>query len=119
MKIGGAANISKDEIVDSAFADFPCDITISPNNHGKKTAIFTVSSNEKLTEALALKQETIIKKRDDIIVAAVIENYSSGTISTRKFQRAINRSVEFSLYKGEEEAAIDKLITVSGIRVAV
>jgi len=116
-KLGNAANVFRDEIVDSAFTDFPCDITIAPKNTGRKTAVFTVSSSEKLTEALTLKQEAIIKGRDDIVVAAVIESFPSNNISSRKFQRAINRSVAFSIYDGEEDAAINRIIEASGIKI--
>lgn len=115
-KIGSAANVAKDSVVDAAFSDFPSDITVTPiHSSDKKTAIFTVSSSEKLTEALALKQETIIKKRDDIEVVAIIETMDG--ISTRKFQRAVNRSVAFSIYKGEEVAAIDRVISASGLKL--
>jgi Domain of unknown function DUF1828 len=116
-KLGSAANVSKDEIVDSAFQEFPCDIVLSPKKEGKKTAVFTVSSNEKLTEALALKLETIVKGRDDIVVAAVIEAFPSPHISFRKYQRAVNRSVAFSIYQGEEDAAINRIIEASSIKI--
>jgi len=112
-RVGNAANITQDEAIDKEFKDFPCDIAIRPNNGKGLTAVYLANSDDKLIEALLLKMETKEKKRNDISVVAVVEDLKK--VNTRKFQRNQNRGIIMPLYRNDEEAAVEQVVTVTGI----
>jgi hypothetical protein len=112
-RIGSAANISQDDIIDADFKDFPCDIAIRPNNGKGLTAVYLATSDDKLSEALLLKMEIREKKRFDISVVAVIEDLKK--VSSKKFQRNQNRDIIMPLYRNDEKEAVEKVVRVTGI----
>lgn len=103
------ANIDEDTPVDKDFADFPSDATIRPKKKGQSGAVYLVSTNEKLAEALLLQQEARLKRRTDFSVIALIEEPDMRLISRRKFQRAQNRDLAMPIFRGDEEAALDAI----------
>lgn len=109
------ANIDEDMAVHRDFADFPSDIVVQPKGVGQAGAIYLVSTNEKLAEALLLQQETRLKGRTDFSVVALIEEPGMQFISRRKFQRAQNRGLTMPIFRGDEEAALEAIERKLGI----
>jgi hypothetical protein len=72
-------------------------------------AIYLVTSNDKLNEALLALQEAQIKNRSDFAIMALIEEPDMRLISRRKFQRAQNRSLPMPIFRGDEDAAMAKI----------
>jgi Domain of unknown function DUF1828 len=103
------ANIDEDVPVHRDFADFPSDAIIKPKKNGRFGAIYFVSNNEKLGEALLLQQEARLKRRTDFSVVALIEEPEMPLISRRKFQRAQNRDLTMPIFRGDEEAALEQI----------
>jgi hypothetical protein len=103
------ANIDEDTSVDKDFADFPSDVTIRPKSDGRSGAIYFVSTNGKLDEALLLQLDARLKNRTDFSVVALIEDPDMRFISRRKFQRAQNRDLAMPIFRGDEEAALDQI----------
>jgi hypothetical protein len=102
------AQIEENAAVDAAFAEFPADLVISPNDHdrGRRGAIYFVNSNDKLNEALLLLLEATQLNRTDFEVVALIEEPDLSMLSRRKFQRAQNRSLAMPIFRGDEAAAM-------------
>lgn len=105
------ANFFENEPVDEKFSDFSVDLIIRPiSNVGMVGALYFVSSNEKLSEALLLQMDSIINRRDaDLKVVAVIEDSDFRRLSKSKFQRAQNRSLAMPIFRGDEVAAIGRI----------
>lgn len=103
------ASVEEDAPVSKDFAEFPSDAVIRPKGAGRPGAIYLVSNNEKLDEALLLRQEARIKERTDFAVVALIEEADMRSISRRKFQRAQNRDLTMPIFRGDEEAALDQI----------
>jgi hypothetical protein len=108
-RFGQVANIDEDVAVHKDFADFPSDAVVKPKRPGRAGAIYFVSTNEKLGEALLLQQEAKLKGRTDFSVIALIEEPNMPLISRRKFQRAQNRDLAMPIFRGDEEAALDQI----------
>jgi hypothetical protein len=115
-RLGQVANIDQDIAVHKDFADFPSDLVIKPKRLGKPGAIYFVSTNEKLAEALLLQQEAKLKARTDFSVVALVEEPNMPLISRRKFQRAQNRDLAMPIFRGDEEAALDQIERKLGIK---
>ena len=60
-------------------------------------------------EALLLQMDAAMKQRADFSVIALIEEPDMRLISRRKFQRAGNRDLAISIFRGDEEAALDQI----------
>jgi len=108
-RFGPVANIEEDVPVSQDFADFPSDAVVKPKQTGRAGAIYFVNTNEKLGEALLLQQEARLKRRTDFSVIALIEEPDMRLISRRKFQRAQNRDLTMSIFRGDEEEALDQI----------
>jgi hypothetical protein len=114
-RFGEVANIEEDAAVGKDFADFPSDAVIKPKQTGRAGAVYFVSSNEKLSEALLLQMEAATKQRTDFSVIALLEEPDMRLISRRKFQRAQNRDLAMPIFRGDEEAALDQIERKLGI----
>jgi hypothetical protein len=108
-RFGAVANIEEDVPVNRDFTDFPSDAVLKPKRTGKAGAIYFVNTNEKLSEALLLQQETKLKGRTDFAVIALIEEPEMRLISRRKFQRAQNRDLAMPIFRGDEEEALGQI----------
>ena len=108
-RFGHVADIEEDAAVHKDFADFPSDAVIKPKQKGRAGAIYFVSSNEKLGEALLLQMDAAMKQRTDFSVIALIEEPDMRPLSRRKFQRAQNRDLAMPIFRGDEEAALDQI----------
>jgi hypothetical protein len=107
-RFGEVAEINQDVAVHKDFSDFPSDAVVKPRA-GRDGAIYFVSTNEKLGEALLLQQEAKLRGRTDFSVIALIEEPNMRMISRRKFQRAQNRDLTMPIFRGDEEAALEQI----------
>lgn len=93
--------------IDKDLEEFPPDAVIQPKK-GKPAAVYFVTNNEHLSEALLLQIEAEkLQKIDDFSVIALLEEYPSTLISRRKFQRAQNRGLVMPIFRGDENEALN------------
>jgi hypothetical protein len=109
-KYRDVANFNENAAVKREFAEFPADFIISPKSGvALKGAVYFVTSNEKLNEALLLQMAASELYRDgspDFKVIALLEEPEMKAISSKKFQRAQNRSVIMPIFRGDEDASV-------------
>ena len=104
------ADLAENEAVSDEFSEFPADLVIRPATAGGRMgAVYFVTSNDKLNEALLLKMEAERLQCPDFVSIAMIENSDLRGISRRKFQRAQNRSLTMPIFRGDENAAIRRI----------
>jgi hypothetical protein len=110
-RFGEIANLSENQSIDKSLSEFPADLIIYPRDksEAKIGAVYFVTSNEKLSEALLLQMETENLKRKDVRIIALIENSDLTPISKKKFQRAQNRSLSMPIFRDDEDAALSKI----------
>ncbi|HMQ95199.1 MAG TPA: DUF1828 domain-containing protein [Amaricoccus sp.] len=110
QRYGHVAKFSENESFDRTLSEFPADLIIRPNHDSAKSgALYFVNSNEKLSEALLLQMESNRLKRDDLRIIALIEDSEMRTLSKKKFQRAQNRSLSMPIFRGDEDAAVERI----------
>lgn len=109
-KYSDVATFNENASVKREFAEFPADLVISPKATGAlKGAVYFVNSNEKLNEALLLQMAAADVYRNsapDFKVIALLEEPEMKAISSKKFQRAQNRSVIMPIFRGDEDASV-------------
>ncbi|MCB9978170.1 MAG: DUF1828 domain-containing protein [Rhodospirillales bacterium] len=104
------ATFNENTPIDRQLSDFPSDLNIVPKTTGRKSAaVFFVTNSTKLDEAVMLRQEARIHRRDDFVIIAMIETAEMPGISKRKFQRAVNRSIITPIFRGDEESAVIRI----------
>lgn len=103
------ATFNENEAIDRNFREFPSDLVIRPKMPAKALAgaIYFVTSNDKLNEALLLQYEADKQRRNDFRIIALLEEPNMKLISHRRFQRAQNRSLPMPIFRGDEDAAIE------------
>ncbi len=106
-RFGEVAEIEENVPVHKEFEDFASDVVLRPKGIGRTAALYLVTNNEKLSEALLLQQEARLRQKTDFAVIALIEDLHP--ISPRKFQRAQNRDVTMPIFRGDEAAALDAI----------
>lgn len=112
----GRASFAQDVPVSAEFAEFPADLVIRPKDANvEPTALYFVTNNDRLNEALLLQQEAMALGRSDLKVIALIEDPEMKQISRRRFQRAQNRSLAMPIFRGDEVAAIQSIGRRAGI----
>ena len=107
-RFGEQLGIAEEAPVSDDFSEYPADLVLKPTieSRGRSGAVYFVTSNEKLSEALLLKMELMSMNRDDFAIIALIEEPDMNSISRRKFQRAQNRSLAMPIFRGDEDAAM-------------
>lgn len=108
-RYGEVANFNENQAIDRTLSEFPADLVIRPKTQGKVGALYFVTSNEKLSEALLLQMEAENMKRRDFSIIAMIEDSEMRPISKKKFQRAQNRSLSMPIFRGDEDAAVGRI----------
>ena len=100
------ANVNENQAIDVGFMDFPSDAVIRPKE-GKPAAVYFVTNNEHLSEALLLQAEAEkLQRTHEFSVIALLENYPSPLIGRKKFQRAQNRGLTMPIFRGDENEAL-------------
>ena len=73
--------------MDVQFHEFPSDLIITPHfESGCKGAVYMVTSNDKLNEALLLLLDAKDKQRSDFRIIAIMEDVDMKTISVEIFR---------------------------------
>ncbi|MFN3634354.1 MAG: DUF1828 domain-containing protein [Rhizobium rhizophilum] len=110
-RYGQVANFNENQAVDRILSEFPADLIIRPKQQAaaKTGALYFVTSNEKLSEALLLQMEAEKLGRDDFKIVALIEDSEMRPLSKKKFQRAQNRSLSMPIFRGDEDAAVSRI----------
>lgn len=112
-RFGALATLNENEPVSSEFSEYPADLVIRPRAaaQGAAAAVYFVSSNDKLNEALLLQMEKSqpLHAGAEFKVVALIEEPELKLISKKKFQRAQNRNVLMPIFRGDEAAAVEMI----------
>jgi hypothetical protein len=109
-RFSGSASFEQDVPVEKEFSEFPADLVIRPKGHATRAipgAVYFVSTNDKLNEALLLQTEAQVLKRSNLGVIALIEEPEMKLISRKRFQRAQNRLLTMPIFRGDERAAME------------
>jgi len=109
LRFGDVADFTENAPVGRDFAEFPADLVIVPKPDSTLTrpgAVYFVTTNDKLNEALLLQMEAQHLRRWDFEVIALLEDPGMRGISPRRFQRAQNRSLAMPIFRGDEDAAM-------------
>jgi hypothetical protein len=116
-RFGQVANIDERKPVSAEFSDYLPDLVIRPKVQGRNTAVFFASNPVPFQEAELLRAEVHKEGRDnEITVVALIEDTDKiNVISPRRFQRAINRGLPVSIFRGDEPAAMSAIARAVGI----
>lgn len=110
QRYGDVARFDENVAIDRSLSEFPADLVIRPENESSKTgALYFVTSNEKLSEALLLQMEAEKLQREDFRIIALIEDSEMRMLSKKKFQRAQNRSLSMPIFRGDEDAAVARI----------
>ena len=115
-RLGQLAEIGDDQAVDEGLRDFPSDFVVRPNRGGRPAAVFVVTRNERLTEALLLQAEARARRRD-LAVVALLEDAERRLVSAKNFQRALNRLSAMPIFRGDEQAAVETIARAAGIEL--
>lgn len=109
-RFGKFARFDENAAINKKLSEFPADLVIRPKDDGAKTgALYFVTSNEKLSEALLLQMEATRLERSDLQIIALIEDSEMRMLSKKKFQRAQNRSLSMPIFRGDEDAAVERI----------
>jgi hypothetical protein len=118
-RFGPVANIDERKPVSSTFSDYLPDLVIRPKTQGRNTAVFLTNNTIPFQEAELLRAEVEKEGKDgQITVVALIEDTDKiNVISPRRFQRAINRGLSVSIFRGDEPAAMSAIARAAGVEV--
>lgn len=107
-EFGDLAEFEENAPVDLTMNEFPCDLVIRPKHTrvGRPGAVYFVSSNAKLNEALLAHMEADKLDHRNFHIFALIETMEKSNITLRVFQRAQNRLLSMPIYRGDETAAV-------------
>jgi hypothetical protein len=120
-RFGQVANIDERKPVSAEFSDYLPDLVIRPRDQGRNTAVFLANNAVPFQEAELLRSEIEKEGRQDqVTVVALIEDPDKiNVISPRRFQRAINRGLSVSIFRGDEPAAMSAIARTAGVIVPV
>jgi hypothetical protein len=105
-EIGEKAKIEENIAVSAKLADFVSDVVIRAEGHAP-VAVFLGVSDQKVSEAMLLQLEATYVKHEPCSVVALIEK--DGAISRKTFNRAVNRLAAVTVFRGDEEQAINRI----------
>lgn len=103
------ATLARNVPATSDLGDFPADVLIAPKDAQlPRTAVFLVQAVDSLNEALMLWQEARLRGARDVRVAALIED-GAVAMGSPKVQRTVNRIDAVAFFRGDEQAAMDRI----------
>jgi hypothetical protein len=119
-RFSAVANVDERKPVSATFPDFLPDLVIRPKREGRNTAIFLATNPVPFQEAELLRAEIEKEgKQNEITVVALIEDTDKiNVISPRRFQRALNRGLAVSIFRGDEPAAMSAIARQAQIEAA-
>lgn len=102
------ANIDQNAAVNRRFSDYPADAVLRPSKNAQRdTAVYFVTNNDKLNEALLLNTERQLVKDNTFSIVAMFEDPEMRGISRKRFQRAQNRGLSMPFFRNDEDAALN------------
>lgn len=107
---GHSAELAEDRPISGDLEDYPADLIIRPIDSQPRAmpgALYFVNSNDKLNEALLLQTEARVQHLENFAVIAMLEEPNMKAISSKRFQRAQNRSLAMPIFRGDEHAAME------------
>lgn len=104
-RYGRVAEFNHNQPIDEALSDFSADLIIRPKKQGKTGAIYFITSDAKLSEALLLQMATTQLKREDCTIIGVLDD--SRAISKKRLQRAENYDLSLTKMGGDKAGAIE------------
>jgi hypothetical protein len=119
-RFGAVANVDERKPVSANFPDYLPDLVIRPKSDGRNTAVFLATNPVPFQEAELLRAEIEKEgKQNEITVVALIEDTDKiNAISPRRFQRALNRGLAVSIFRGDEPAAMNAIARQVQIKIA-
>lgn len=116
-RAAGLVAIEEDAVISKDLAEFPADLVIRSFKFPQNAAsVFLVNNNEKLSEALLMRQDLLLRDRSDVSVFGVIEEPDMRAISRKKFQRAQNRGLAMPIFRGDEDNAVGMILRRIGLK---
>lgn len=108
-RFGSKLNIEENTAPANDLSEFPADLVLRTED-GETGAVYLVTTNDKLNEALLAWQER--EKRDSpVAMMAVLEDMDMKNISKRRFQRAQNRRLPMPVFRGDEDGTLDFIVS--------
>lgn len=110
QSFGRSAEFFEDKPISEDLQDYPVDLIIRPTSVESEAipgAVYFVNSNDKLNEALLLQTEAKLQNLESFAVIAMLEEPNMKAISSKRFQRAQNRSLAMPIFRGDEHAAME------------
>lgn len=119
-RYGNVVTMEENSAVNGRYSEFPADLVLRPRAtiKGNPAAVYFVTSNDKLNEALLLLMEAQAKHDSDFKVVALIEEPDLKLINRKRFQRAQNRALPMPIFRGDEEAAVEMIGRSMGLPAA-
>ncbi|MQX37800.1 DUF1828 domain-containing protein [Roseospira navarrensis] len=117
-RLAGLADIEEGAPVSKSLEDIPADFLVSPRGPGNTAAIFVVTRNERLMEALLLQAEAQAQNVQNLSVIALLEDTNFSAISRKNLKRAHNRLDGVPVFRGDERAAIESIVRVARLEAA-
>lgn len=111
-------NVAKIEFrakLSDSWDNYLADAIISPPN-GSPMVVFYATTEAKVDEAVLMHYDLREKKQSNF-VALVLEQIKPPAISARALRRAHNRLDAIPIFRGDEDAAMDKLAGKSDYRI--
>lgn len=105
--LGGRASIVENEPLDPRLREFPVDMVLKAPER-PPVAVFFSQSEQRVYEAILFQMTSLYEARIPCSVIALLEKGTN--ISHRMRQRASNRLAAIPDYRGDEEAAISRIV---------
>lgn len=114
-QLGERFAIDRNSPLADAFSDNPADLVLSPKGAGRRLGVFLVNSPTPFLEAELLHSEIQRQGASDRFESvALIEDFPKVTaIGAKRYQRAVNRGLPMSFFRGDERASVQALANVA------
>jgi hypothetical protein len=104
--VGQKAKIEEGEAIDPALADSPADFVLRAPNR-PPVGIYLGTGDNRVYEAMLVNMRALHEVHVSCSVTVLVERLSS--ITQRVRQQALNRLAAFAEFRGDEEAAIERV----------
>lgn len=114
-QLGERFRIERNSPLDGDFSENPADLVLTPHGYGRRLGVFLVNSPTPFLEAELLHSEIERQHASDRFeAAALVEDFTKvTTIGTKRYQRAVNRGLPMSFFRGDETASVQALAKAS------
>lgn len=107
--------VERNSPLSADFSENPADLVLRPKGRGRQLGVFLVNSSTPFLEAELLHSEIERQQASGRFeAAALIEDFGKVTaIGTKRYQRAVNRGLPISIFRGDETASVRALAKAS------